>query len=357
MKVLWVRGNDSIRFDRPHTWFCLGLRGTGKSSILEHLGENYLNEGHVVFDLFGSRDGEGLAWLRSSYAEKQKILLIRGENVDVDCSFPVKSVENVSLRDFEENDIVVSSSPLYVNVDQEFLAAAKLTDLLYKRLHYKRMVFLICREAANFYYSRLKVSDSQIFAKSQMIYLIREARHMGLALGLDSIRYYAIDIDIRNLADYLILKSQGVQGLASDLQWLYSYFNPSTVRNMPPQYFVMISKTGALGLGEFLYPEWHKKEKENILSNVGIKVEYGEQTFDGEYKGTFRTVGDKEHAEIVRLYVEEELGFNKIAEVLGRSSRTPLTQIQKHNKAVERSGFCTSCRRLKSKYENKIALR
>jgi len=118
---------------------------------------------------------------------------------------------------------------------------------------------------------------------------------------------------------------------------------------MPPQYFIMISKTGALGLGEFPYPEWHKQE--NILSNVGVKVEYGEPAFEGEYKGTFRTVGDKEHAEMVRLYVEEELGFNKIAEIIGRSSRTPLTQIQKHNKAVERSGFCPACRRLKSKYE------
>jgi hypothetical protein len=48
--------------------------------------------------------------------------------------------------------------------------------------------------------------------------MIREARHMGLVLGFDSIRYYAIDIDIRNLADYLILKAQGVQGLARDLQ-------------------------------------------------------------------------------------------------------------------------------------------
>ena len=41
--------------------------------------------------------------------------------------------------------------------------------------------------------------------------------------------------------------------LAEDLQWLYSYFTPSTDRNMPPQYYVMISKTGALGLGEFPY--------------------------------------------------------------------------------------------------------
>jgi len=145
--------------------------------------------------------------------------------------------------------------------------------------------------------------------------------------------------------------------LAGDLQWLYSYFNSSTVRNMPPQYFIIISKTGALGLGEFPYPEWHKKEKENILSNVGIKVEYGEPLYEGEYKGTFRTVGDKEHAEMIRLYIEEGLGINKIDEMLGRSSRTPLVQIQRHNRAVERSGFCQACKRTKSNNESSIAKR
>ncbi|NIQ07638.1 MAG: hypothetical protein GWO20_18545, partial [Candidatus Korarchaeota archaeon] len=72
------------------------------------------------------------------------------------------------------------------------------------------------------------------------------------------------------------MKAQGVQGLTKDLQWLYSIFNPTTVRKMPPQYFIMVSRTGALGLGEFPYPEWHKREKENILKAVGIKVEYGE---------------------------------------------------------------------------------
>lgn len=357
MRILWVRGNDSVYFNRPHTWFSLGLRGTGKSSLLEHIAEQYLNEGHVVFDLFGSRDGESLAWLRRPYAKDRKILLLKGENVDVECSFPVKTVESVRLDDFENNDIIISSSPLYLNVDQEFLYAAKLTDLLYKRLHYKRLVYLIVREAANFYYSRLKVSENQIFAKSQMIYLIREARHVGLALGLDSIRWYAIDIDIRNLSDYLILKAQGVQGLAADLQWLYSYFNPATVRNMPPQYFIIISKTGALGLGEFPYPEWHKKEKENMLSDAGIKVEYGEPLYEGEYKGTFRTVGDKEHAEMIRLYTEEDLGINKIGEMLGRSSRTPLIQIQRRNRAVERSRFCPVCRRVRSNHENRIAIK
>jgi hypothetical protein len=185
-----------------------------------------------------------------------------------------------------------------------------------------------------------------------MICLIGEARHVGLALGLDSVRWYAIDI--RNL-NYLILKAQDVQGLASDLQWLCSYFNPSTVRNMPPQYFIIISKTGALGIGEFPYPEWHKKEKENIFLNAGIKVEPGEPLYEGEYKGTFKTVGDKEHAEMIRLYIEEGLSINKIAEVLRRSSRTPLIQIQRHNGAVERSGVCPACRHVKSKHERVLA--
>jgi hypothetical protein len=124
---------------------------------------------------------------------------------------------------------------------------------------------------------------------------------------------------------------------------------------MLPQYFTIISKTRALGLGEFPYPEWYKKEKENTLSNVGIKVEYGEPLYEGEYKVTFKTVSDKDYAEMIRLYVEKGLGINKIAEILGRSSRTPLVQIQRHSKALERNEFCLACRRVKSAFERESA--
>lgn len=86
-------------------------------------------------------------------------------------------------------------------------------------------------------------------------------------------------------------------------------------------------------------------------------MEYGEQLYEGEHKGTFKTVGDKEHSEIMRLYIEERLGINKIAEILQRSSRTPLVQIQRHNQAVKRSGFCPVCRRIKCKYESQFAQR
>lgn len=58
------------------------------------------------------------------------------------------------------------------------------------------------------------------------------------------------------------------------------------------------------------------------MKAVGVKVEYGEPLYEGEYRGTFRTVSDKEHAEMIRLYVEEGLSLEKIAEHFGRSSRT-----------------------------------
>jgi len=356
MKVKWIRGNHRISFNRPDVWFGLGMRGTGKSSFLEHIGCNYIEEANAcICDLFGSRDGEGLAWLRSSYAKDKKILLLKGENVDVEAPCDVKQVDKLRVRDFEDYDIVISSSPLYISIDQEFIYAARVTDLLYKRLHYKRLVNLICREAANFYYSRLKVSDNQAFAKSQMVYLIREARHMGISLSLDSVRFYAIDIDIRSLADFMVIKSQGLHGLTRDLKWLYSLVDPHLVRKLRPNQFILLASDGSVGFGIFPEVEWHKKEREDILRSVGVRVEYGQELKESEWRGSFKTVSDKEHVEIIRLYVEENLGMTKIGEKIGRSGKTTMDHVHKHNGSIVRSGFCPSCQRVGSPFQKRIA--
>ena len=47
----------------------------------------------------------------------------------------------------------------------------------------------------------------------------------------------------------------------------------------------------------------------------GLKIE------KGKYSGTYKTVGDRERAEIIKLYIDEGLSMNKIGEKLGRSSR------------------------------------
>lgn len=350
LKVRWIRSPDKIVYDKANVWFCIGSRGSGKSSYLESTAEGYLHAGNNVLDLFGSRDGEALAWLRSPWVTDKNILLLKGENVDVTTSYHIKTVAELTLSDFEKYDIIISASPLYLNIDQEFLDAARIEDLLYKRLHYKKIIFLCCREASNFYYSRLKVSENQLYAKAQMVYLIRESRHMGISLGLDSIRSYAVDIDIRTLSDYLILKAQGVQGLSKDLKWLYRYVDSALLRRLEPQRFIIVTKMGGIGYGVFPEIKWHKQEREDILATIGIKVEYGEQLQEGVLKGTYKTVSDLEHRDIMNLYVKEKLSMVEIAEKLGRSSRTAKVHIDSHNASVRKATFCPICKRAHGDY-------
>ena len=357
MQIEWRRSRDQLNYSKPSIWFALGCRGSGKSSFLESVGEEYLRADHNILDLFGSRDGEALAWLRSEWAKDKKILLVKGENVDVKSSFNSKVADAITVSDLEKNDIVISASPLYLSIDQEFIDAAKIEDILYRRMHWKKIIYLCCREASNFYYSRLKVCDSQTYAKAQMIYLIRESRHMGISMGLDSIRYYAIDIDIRSLSDNLILKAQGVMGLPKDLKWLYAYVDPGLMRHLGPQRFIVVTRRGAIGLGSFPEVPWHKKEKEDILKEVGLEVEYGEMLQDSVLKGTYRTVSDKEHVEIIRLYAQENMGTVAIGKKLNRSSRTPVLHIHSHNDSVTRAACCPICKRAKGEYADKIVHR
>jgi hypothetical protein len=349
----WIRSRDDFNFDTASIWFCIGTRGSGKSSLIESIGESYLDHGHGVLDLFGSRDGEALGWLRSPWAKDKHILLLRGENVDVQCSFDVKLADALILGDFEKYDIIISASPLYLNIDQEFSDAAKIEDTLYRRLHYKRLIYLCCREASNFYYSRLKVSDSQTYAKAQMIYLVRESRHMGVSLGLDTIRSFAIDIDIRDLSDYLLLKAQGVKGLSKDLRWLYRFINPATLRHLAQNRFINVTKKGAIGYGTFKEIPWHKKEKEDILKAVGVTVQYGTPTVESVMKGTYKTVSDKEHERIIEAYDKDGVGISALGVKFKRSSRTIRLHIEAHNNDIARVGFCSPCRRAQSEYATK----
>lgn len=352
-QVKWVRSSDGLNFDYPSVWFCLGVRGSGKSSLLESIGESYLEHGHAILDLFGSRDGEALGWLRSPWTNSKKILLLKGENVDVKCNYDTKLADSLTIQDFEKYDIIISASPLYLNIDQEFADAAKIEDILYRRLHYKRLIYLCCREASNFYYSRLKVSDNQTYAKAQMIYLIRESRHMGISLGIDSIRYYAIDIDIRALSDYLLLKAQGVQGLSKDLRWLYRYVDPACLRKLQANRYILVTRTGAIGFGTFNEIPWHKTEKEDILKKVGIEIEYGTPTKESLYKGTYKTVSDREHLKIIETYDKEGIGMVALGNKLNRSSRTIKLHLEAHNNDIARIGFCPSCKRTQSEYATK----
>ena len=354
MKIGWLYGNETVNWSRPYVWLTLGVRGAGKSSFLEHLAEQHLQNGNCVLDLFACRAGENLAWLRSKWAKEKRILLFSDENAIVEApdSVSVKPYTKLSLSDFMEHDIIINSSPLYRSLDAEYMSCNFIIDKLWHRLHWKRTIFTVCREASSLMYSRLKVVENQQAAKAFLIYWLRESRHVGCSLGLDSVRMTSLDVDVRSLADFTVFKSQGSGGLPRELWFIYRYVQPSFLQNMKPGQFVILTRKGHIGVGVFPYPAWHKLEGEDILSKLRLKVAFEEKPEAGAYRGKYKTLGDTEHAEIIELYVKQELGMGAIATKVGRSTKSVFDHINKHTLNVQRLGYCPMCRRVGSKLES-----
>jgi len=366
MNIIWVRGFQKISTDRPHTDFVISpVRGGGKSSFLEHRAETYLRKGHTVLDFFGSRDSEGLAWGRCPLVDgmgpangDKKMALIHSDQVTVDSSFdsiPISKLNHSHLRKY---DVLVSASGLHKNLDDEYANVNIITDLLYERglIGWKKLVVGVVREASNLYYSRLRVSHNQTQAKAYMIYLIREARHMGLALEMDTLKFTSIDVDIRVLVDNTIFKGQGYLGLPDDLKFIYSYLDPDWVRNMRPWEFVILTKEGNLGVGTFPEVTWHKQEKENILEELGINVIEHEGIQLSQPQGRGYTVSDKEHVLILETLCSnilkkkygiglEKMSIRGLAKKMGRNFNTVSKELIRHDNAVASHGYCPVCRR------------
>ena len=88
-----------------------------------------------------------------------------------------------------------------------------------------------------------------------------------------------------------------------------------------------------------------------------IEVEYREPIDYGENKCTYMTLGDFEHAELIKDYVEGKGGMAKIAEIHGVSSGTVHNHVKKHNKEVQTGGECSMCRRASSDFYKDVAKR
>jgi hypothetical protein len=357
LHIFWRRGKADISFNIPQVMYGEGVRGSGKSVLIEHIGMNYLSYGSAVFDAFGSVSGEGLAWLRAPFIKDLNVLLLKGENVDVSCEWDVKTAEKLSLNDFLKYDLLISGRPLYLNRDQEYSSIGLATNLLYSRFSWNRIIYLLVREASSLWHSRLQISQKQTDVKSESVYMLRESRHLGLALGLDSLRYMGIDKDVRSHIDYMFLKACGIEGLADELKWLYSFFNPSWVQNMKPHEFIIVNRKGPIGVGWTPMVPWHAKEGENLLRQLGFDIEYdSDAAKEGLDKGTFSTVGDQEHSEMISLYMQG-LGMDAVANKVNRSGKTVCQHIHKHDKAVERSGICIPCKRSMNQNYNRIVKR
>lgn len=324
---------------QPFIFSPVGGRGEGKSALAENIAFRYPK----VLDLFGSRDNEGLAWCRSP---KDKVLFLKGASVDIDSQWDAINATDFKLHDAQNYDSIISVSAFYNSIEEEWYSISKVMDELWRREGQSEIWCLVIREAANFLYSRQGLGNSQEEAKNKTTYILREMRHLNIALTVDSIRWRAVDINVRTLADYTFFKAQGIQGLPSELKFVYQYYEPHDINMLPKNKFVVVADKGPIGDGEFDCPYWHKKPNENLRDIFDIKIEKGEIPDTGE-TGVTR-VGDYEHVRIVKARHETGLAMEKLGEELGRSSKTIHKHLTYHNSTIKTLGECDRCSRVKS---------
>lgn len=347
----WLRSQEHIPFTRPNRFLALGIQGSGKSSLLEVIALRYTK----IFDIYGETDSEGLCWCKKEFREffkqlygrEPNILLVVGDEVEVASQWDDIRASTLKLSDFEQYDVITSVYALYENEEKYFEGSQKIMSTLYKqRNHWTEPWFLLVREAANLVYARLKVVKDTNVAKKDLIKSYRGARHHGLAMGLDTLRWTNIDKEIRDLAQFTFIKSLGDAGLPDDLRWMYRYFKPFSLMKVRKKAFALKTHSGAVGFGKFDYPPWHKEEKENILRTTGIEVKRAKQVLPDNMR---YGITDMQHADIITRYVELQ-SMAKVGGDLGRSPASIKNHIDRHNMSINRFGECPKCRHAKCEF-------
>src|SRR5271157_1410912 len=296
VKGKWIRFWEEMDYQKANCNLVQGTKESGKSALCEALATHYneQDEKCKIFDLFGSRDGEGLAWLRSPY--KDSALLVHGDSVKLNCEWDTVKISDLSFRHIEKHKVIITVAGFYSSLREEHQATATLTTLLYTRTHWTEIWTLVLRELANLIYSRVTIGEDQSKAKSFLIFFLREMRHNGFAFCADSIKFTSVDSDIRALADYTYFKACGKEGLPRELQYLYSIFEPYSIMRMPINQFIILSKKGTVGRGIYDCPPWHKKEKEDLFRIFDIVPESKEAPDMETSRGR---LSDSEHVKIV----------------------------------------------------------
>ena len=347
MDLFWIRGREHINFNRPNIFFPVGLPGCGKSTLLEWLALKHTK----VIDLFGSRDSEGLGWCRSS--RKDDILFVTGDSVEINGKWDSIQISKLTYADIKKYRVILSVHAFFSNYNEEFWAMNEIVKRLWRRTHWIKPWYVMIREASNLFYSRIKIVKNQAVAKADSIYLMRELRHSGYAIGVDTVRWTSMDKEVRDLANYTFIKRVGVHGLPDDIHWLYKFIDPDSLMDLDPSCFVLVCSRGPIALGWFEEVPWHKQEKENILKILDLEPQYGELPDYLQPGYSAAHVGATEHTKILEKYLEVQ-NMGKVGELIKRSAGTVHNHIANHNREVRALGSCSRCKRRNHKLQDQI---
>jgi len=175
-------------------------------------------------------------------------------------------------------------------------------------------------------------------------------RHFGYSVVLDTIRWTAIDKEMRDLADYVYFKDLGYQGLSKDVSFIYKHIRPTAFAGMAKDKFVILTRRSSIGRGMCAFPPFHKLAGEDLMKLFGLFPEFGEIAEES----TSQRVGDLEHSEIVQAYVEQGKSMEQIAIFKGRSKSTISSHIERHNNKITEVGYCPMYKRADMGFERTL---
>ena len=342
MQQISLRWKMPIEWNRPRRYSILGLAESGKSVLNEYLAQFHPK----IIDIFGSRDNENLCWLRES-SPVENPLLVCGDNTDLDCRWPYKHVNELTIEDIDSHDCTVTCDAFYSDQDTKFQDIQRICDLLYLRKSWDQeggdIIYLVIREAMSLLYSKVSLGVGEKEAKAAILTFLRELRHFGVSFGADSLRWTGIEKEIRDLADYTFFKQIGEVGLPRDKRYIYNYVEPKTFAHMRPWESVLLHKTGALAYATIPMVPWHKQEGINLLQELEIVVTNRAVIIaDSPTK-----IGDREHESIMQEYTKT-MSMNKVAQLKHRSAGSIFAQVKHHNDMIAQTGECDACSRLQS---------
>lgn len=352
IKIKWVRFSERVCFStKAQLHMALGMKGAGKSSILEALSLRYTK----IFDLYGSSDHECLAYLKPEFAqvwrsihnEEPRILLVVGAGKDVASSktkITTCRIDELNLKLFEDFDVITSSELFFETENEYYSSIQQITNVLWKQRNSWTIPWaLIIREAGNLLFSKIKVVKNDSGAKAEFIKMIREARHHGISILMDFLRFTAIEKDVRDMCDYLWIKKVGAAGLYEDLHFLYRYFTPFSLMRMETDVFALSTASGSIGAGRFTMPIYHKQTHEDILKITGIEIKNCDAEIPAEIsKERTHTLGAFEHCQIIKKYMETK-SMNQTAKDTDRSFKTVYNHLVEHNNDVRNLKECQKC--------------
>ena len=275
MGIQWLRGREPFDWKGGFTAWWIGKKKSGKSNGAEVVAVKCKNAGaNTIFDTCASGDGENFAWLRSPY--KDNVLIVHGSGMKVTAPCQTMHIAEFKLKECEKYWVVITNPALYRGRRDYYTAIAYMCDEHFmKRTVFTQSIVHLIREARKILMSRFIAGKATniALAQEQFIEMHNESEHLAIANVIDALRPNSIVPDVRELANYTFIKTFGAMKIPRDMYNILKKVNPTWMRRMPKNRFVLYTDSDNVGVGRLDLAPWHHKRGEPILNELGIMIE------------------------------------------------------------------------------------